>query len=64
VITETVFGRAGIGRVTEQAVAAQDTPVLQAVVVISATVFVVINLMVDLSYPLLDPRLSTKGAPR
>lgn len=64
VITETVFGRAGIGRVTEQAVAAQDAPVLQAVVVISATVFVVINLIVDLSYPLLDPRLSTKGARR
>jgi peptide/nickel transport system permease protein len=62
VITETVFGRAGIGRVTEQAVAAQDTPVLQAVVVISATVFVVINLLVDLSYPLLDPRLSMKGS--
>lgn len=62
VITETVFGRAGIGRVTEQAVAAQDAPVLQAVVVISATVFVVINLLVDLSYPLLDPRLSMKGS--
>lgn len=62
VITETVFGRAGIGRVTEQAVAAQDTPVLQAVVVVSATVFVVTNLLVDLSYPLLDPRLSMKGS--
>jgi peptide/nickel transport system permease protein len=62
VITETVFGRAGIGRVTEQAVTAQDTPVLQAVVVISATVFVLINLIIDLSYPLLDPRLSMKGS--
>lgn len=62
VITETVFGRTGIGRVTEQAVVAQDTPVLQAVVVISAAVFVLINLAVDLVYPLLDPRLATTGA--
>lgn len=59
VITETVFGRAGIGRATEQAVTNQDTPVLQAVVVISAAVFVLVNLLVDLLYPLLDPRLKT-----
>jgi peptide/nickel transport system permease protein len=61
VITETVFGRAGIGRVTEQAVSTQDIPVLQAVVVLSAAVFVLVNLIVDLVYPLLDPRLSLKG---
>lgn len=58
VITETVFGRTGIGRITEQAVTNQDTPVLQAVVVVSATVFVLVNLLVDLVYPILDPRLS------
>jgi peptide/nickel transport system permease protein len=58
VVTETVFGRAGIGRITQQAVAFQDTTVLQAVVIVSATVFVLINLLVDLVYPLLDPRLS------
>ncbi|MGO2664533.1 ABC transporter permease [Mycetocola reblochoni] len=57
VVTETVFGRAGIGRITEQAVSQQDTPVLQAVVLLSALVFVVINLVVDLLYPVLDPRL-------
>jgi peptide/nickel transport system permease protein len=62
VITETVFGRTGLGRVTEQAVVAQDTPVLQAVVVISAAVFVLVNLIVDLIYPVLDPRLAAKGA--
>jgi peptide/nickel transport system permease protein len=61
VITETVFGRAGIGRVTEQAVSTQDIPVLQAMVVLSAAVFVLVNLLVDLTYPLLDPRLSLKG---
>ncbi|MDN5900291.1 MAG: ABC transporter permease [Brachybacterium sp.] len=64
VVTETVFGRMGVGLVTAQAVAARDTPVLMAVVVLSAVVFVVINLVVDLLYPVLDPRLrSTTAAP-
>lgn len=58
VVTETVFGRNGIGRLTEQAVNAQDTPVLLAVVVLAAAVFVLVNLVVDLLFPVLDPRLS------
>jgi len=57
VVTETVFGRTGIGRVTEQAVANQDIPVLQGVVVLAAFTFIVVNLAVDLLYPVLDPRL-------
>lgn len=57
VVTETVYGRPGIGRVTEQAVANQDIPVLQGVVVLAALTFVVVNLVVDLLYPVLDPRL-------
>ena len=57
VVTETVFGRAGIGRLTEQAVANQDIPVLQGIVVLAALSFVVVNLAVDLLYPVLDPRL-------
>ncbi|MFC3996962.1 ABC transporter permease [Nocardiopsis sediminis] len=61
VVTETVFGRAGIGRLTEQAVAQQDVAVLQAVVLLAATVFVLINLIVDLLYPVLDPRLRNKA---
>ncbi|MEU2947870.1 ABC transporter permease [Nocardiopsis alba] len=61
VVTETVFGRAGLGRLTEQAVGNQDVAVLQAVVLLTATVFVLINLCVDLLYPLLDPRLRTKA---
>jgi peptide/nickel transport system permease protein len=60
VVTETVFGRAGIGRLTEQAVSAQDTPVLQAVVVLSALTFVVVSLAVDLLYPVLDSRLKKR----
>lgn len=57
VVTETVFGRIGIGRVTEQAVANQDIPVLQGIVVLAAFTFVVVNLVIDLLYPVLDPRL-------
>lgn len=60
VITETVFGLNGIGGLTKQAVDSQDVAVLQAIVVIAATAFVVINLVVDLLYPVLDPRLKSK----
>ncbi|WP_455821330.1 ABC transporter permease [Pseudomonas cerasi] len=56
-ITETVFGLSGLGQLTQQAVNNQDVAVLQAVVMISATGFVLINLLVDLFSPLLDPRL-------
>ncbi|MDB5506720.1 MAG: dppB [Devosia sp.] len=60
VVTETVFGLNGIGGLTEQAVRSQDTAVLQAIVVLSAVVFVIANLVVDLLYPLFDPRLRTR----
>lgn len=64
VVTETVFGLNGIGQLTAQAVGNEDASVLQAVVVLSATGFVLINLAVDLLYPLLDPRLRIRaGAP-
>lgn len=56
-ITETVFGLGGLGQLTQQAVNNQDVAVLQAVVMISALGFVVINLLVDLLMPLFDPRL-------
>ena len=58
-ITETVFGRNGLGQLTQEAVNYQDSSVLQAIVLISATAFVVVNLAVDLLFPLLDPRLKT-----
>lgn len=57
VVVETVFGRNGIGRLMNDSVAAQDLPVIQAIVVLSAIVFVLVNLLVDLVFPLLDPRL-------
>ena len=58
VITETVFSRDGVGRITAAAVTAQDIPVVQAVIVLSALAFVALNLLVDLLYPLLDPRIA------
>lgn len=67
VITETVFARSGLGSVVLQAVTTQDVPLVQGLVLLTATVFVVVNLVVDLLYPLLDPRILTsnaQGAPR
>ncbi|RLP75030.1 ABC transporter permease [Mycetocola tolaasinivorans] len=64
VVTETVFGRAGVGRLTADAVTQQDTPILLAIVLLSATAFVVINLVVDLLYPVLDPRLGPRRRAR
>ncbi|HWJ86437.1 MAG TPA: ABC transporter permease [Cellulomonas sp.] len=63
VVTETVFSRAGIGRLTATSVAAQDIPVVQGVVLVAAAVYVLVNLLIDVVYPLLDPRIVT-GARR
>ncbi len=60
VVTETVFSRPGLGRLTATAVQAQDIPVVQGVVLVGALVFVLANLLVDLVYPLLDPRLERR----
>ncbi|MER6248247.1 ABC transporter permease [Streptomyces griseorubiginosus] len=57
VVVETVFSRDGLGRVTAAAVTVQDLPVVQGVVVFGALIFVATNLVVDLVYPLLDPRI-------
>lgn len=60
-ITETVFGRTGVGSLVHRAVTTQDLPVLQAVVALAAVVFVLVNLIADLLYPLLDPRVDLLG---
>jgi peptide/nickel transport system permease protein len=57
IITETVFARAGLGQLVLQAVSAQDLPLIQALVLLTAVVFVCVNLVVDLIHPLLDPRV-------
>jgi peptide/nickel transport system permease protein len=57
VVTETVFSWPGIGQLAVQSVFARDYPVVQAVVLIAATAFVLANLCVDLAYSLVDPRI-------
>jgi len=59
VVVETVFNRPGLGRLTVQAVSVQDIPLVQGIVVFAAAVFVLANLLVDLLYPVLDPRIAT-----
>lgn len=59
VVVETVFTRPGLGRLTVAAVGVQDIPLVQGIVVFAAAVFVLVNLLVDLAYPLLDPRIAT-----
>ncbi|HLS77634.1 MAG TPA: ABC transporter permease [Nocardia sp.] len=58
VVVETVFAREGVGRLTQVSVLAQDIPVVQGIVLATALVFVTVNLLVDLIYPLLDPRIA------
>ena len=57
VVTESVFNLPGIGRLTIDAVLARDYPVIQAITLLSSLLYVVINLLIDLSYALLDPRI-------
>ena len=57
VVTESVFSIPGIGRLTVDAVLARDYPTVQAVILLFSFVYVLINLLVDLSYVLLDPRI-------
>ncbi|GAA2118578.1 ABC transporter permease [Actinomadura napierensis] len=64
VVIETVFSRNGLGRVTAGAVTTQDIPVVQGVVVFGSLVFVLVNLIVDLVYPLLDPRIAAASGRR
>ncbi|GLK99295.1 ABC transporter permease [Dactylosporangium matsuzakiense] len=61
IVVETVFTREGLGNLAQQAVLSQDVPVVLAIVTIAASVFVAVNLVVDLLYPLLDPRISYTG---
>lgn len=60
VVTETVFSWPGVGRLAVQAIYARDFPVVQATVMLFAVIFVVVNLVVDLLYALLDPRIGYK----
>jgi len=57
VITETIFAWPGVGRLAVDAIFSRDYPLVQAIVAVLATLFVVINLVVDLVYTYLDPRI-------
>ncbi len=57
VIVETVFAWPGVGRLAVDAVSTRDYPVVQSAVLVIALIFIGINLLLDLSYPLLDPRI-------
>jgi ABC-type dipeptide/oligopeptide/nickel transport system permease component len=57
VVIETVFARQGIGRLAITAILAKDFPLVQGIVLISAVLYVAINLLVDISYSFLDPRI-------
>jgi len=62
VLTETVFGRAGIGQTALQAIRTRDMPLVLGLVMLSALLFVVINLIVDCIYLVIDPRLRKSAA--
>ncbi len=57
IVTETVFAIPGIGRLTVDAILRRDYPVIQGVTLLFSATYVVINLLVDLSYMLFDPRI-------
>lgn len=62
VVVETVFNRSGLGYFTYTSVRDQDTPVIEAIVLLVSTVYVLVNLLTDLAYPKLDPRIATAAA--
>ena len=57
VVTETVFAIPGLGSFTVDAVLNRDFPVIQGLVLLFAVCYVVVNLLIDLSYLVLDPRI-------
>lgn len=57
VVTETVFALPGLGQLTVDAVMSRDYPLIQAITLFFALIYVVVNLAVDLTYPFLDPRI-------
>jgi peptide/nickel transport system permease protein len=62
VVTESIFVLPGFGRLTLDAVFTRDYPLMQGVVLITATAYIVLNLLVDLLYSVIDPRIRVGGA--
>ena len=57
VVTESVFNIPGLGRLTVDAVLGRDYPTIQALILVFSFIYVVVNLLVDVSYTFLDPRI-------
>jgi ABC-type dipeptide/oligopeptide/nickel transport system permease component len=57
VVTEQVFSRPGLGRVAITAITGRDFPLIQGTVLVTAIVYVLVNLVIDLSYAVFDPRI-------
>ena len=57
VVTETVFTIPGLGRLVAETVQTRDFPVVQSMLMLLATFYVVVNLLVDLAYVFVDPRV-------
>jgi peptide/nickel transport system permease protein len=60
VLTETVFVYRGLGWLLSEAIQRRDYPRLQAIILLAAFVYVVVNLVVDLSYAIIDPRVRVR----
>jgi ABC-type dipeptide/oligopeptide/nickel transport system permease component len=57
VLTETIFGLSGVGRALYEAITSRDYPIIQAFTLVIALGYVIVNLLVDVSYTYLDPRV-------
>ena len=60
-LTETIFSWPGMGLWTYRAILSRDYPIVQGAILVSATIYVVVNLLVDISYAYLDPRIRYQG---
>ena len=64
VVVETIFAWPGMGRLAVQAVLGRDFPVVQGAAIMGAAIFLAVNLIIDLLYGFVDPRLRASAAPR
>lgn len=61
VVVEWIFNYPGLGLLTLNAVLRKDYPLVQAIVIVTATIFVLVNLLIDISYGIIDPRVRQEG---
>ncbi|WP_211265765.1 ABC transporter permease [Actinacidiphila oryziradicis] len=61
VVTELIFAWPGLGQLTVQSVDGRDFPLVQAIVILAALVFILVNLVTDIAYAFIDPRITTLG---